>query len=263
MNGSWADLLADSGTAITDPYQIGALNPLRYRGYYYDTDTQLYYLQSRYYDPEVSRFINADAYASTGQGIVGYNMFAYCNNNPICWKDPTGEWTFNVSLSASVVAFLFGVSGSVGLSVDSDWNFGIQASYALPNYINNDRTYIYGLATAGLGVSAQVTSNDTIYDLEGEGLSAGASAGAGFYGGADLIFDSPSFHEDGKINGMQATMGYGWGLDAHAMQTQTRTLWSTGKKHSGRNPTWLTVPCISKPNSCGRVDRWMNIRMVK
>ena len=89
----WGKVLSvanGSGTAITDPYQVGALNPLRYRGYYYDTDTQLYYLQSRYYDPEVSRFIKADAYASTGQGIVGYNMFAYCNNDPINYVDIGG-----------------------------------------------------------------------------------------------------------------------------------------------------------------------------
>ena len=68
----------------------GAINPIRYRGYYYDTDSQLYYLQSRYYDPELGRFLNADAFASTGQGIIGCNMFAYCNNNPVNYIDPAG-----------------------------------------------------------------------------------------------------------------------------------------------------------------------------
>ena len=56
-------------------------NPFRYRGYYYDTDLDMYYLQSRYYDPNTCRFINADGYVSTSQGLTGYNMFAYCNNN--------------------------------------------------------------------------------------------------------------------------------------------------------------------------------------
>ena len=50
----------------------------------------MYYLQSRYYDPVVCRFINADGLASTGQGFVGYNMFAYCNSNPPNHCDPTG-----------------------------------------------------------------------------------------------------------------------------------------------------------------------------
>ena len=52
----------------------------------------MYYLQSRYYDPQIGRFINADSYASTGQGFVGYNMFAYCGNDPICNTDPSGTY---------------------------------------------------------------------------------------------------------------------------------------------------------------------------
>lgn len=66
-------------------------NPLRYRGYYYDAETGWYYLQSRYYDPALGRFLNADSYASTGQGFLGYNMFAYCNNTPVCSADPMGS----------------------------------------------------------------------------------------------------------------------------------------------------------------------------
>ena len=78
--------------SITGPMAstLGAQNPIRYRGYYYDTETGLYYLQSRYYDPVVGRFINGDGYVSTGQGILGHNMFAYCGNNPISRKDHTG-----------------------------------------------------------------------------------------------------------------------------------------------------------------------------
>ena len=62
---------------------LGKDNPLRYRGYVYDEETKLYYLQSRYYDPAIGRFINADAFPSTGQGLSGNNMFAYCGNNPV------------------------------------------------------------------------------------------------------------------------------------------------------------------------------------
>lgn len=60
-------------------------------GDWLDQELGLYYLRSRYYDPEVCRFINADAFVSTGQGILGYNMFAYCGNNPINSNDPTGN----------------------------------------------------------------------------------------------------------------------------------------------------------------------------
>ena len=99
--GDVTGLVSASGTrVVTYTYDawgnplattLGAQNPLRYRGYVYDTETGLYYLQSRYYNPAWGRFINADAYASTGQGIIGNNMFAYCGNNPVICADYCGE----------------------------------------------------------------------------------------------------------------------------------------------------------------------------
>ena len=82
------------GNIITATGTMAEANPLRYRGYYYDRDTGFYYLNSRYYDPKIGRFINADSYVSTGQGIVGYNMFAYCGNNPVNKSDPMGDVSF-------------------------------------------------------------------------------------------------------------------------------------------------------------------------
>ena len=91
---AWGEVLSvtnASGNAITAPGHLANLNPIRYRGYYYDTETGFYYLQSRYYDPTMHRFINADSYTSTGQGILGYNMFAYCNNDPVVFADHNGK----------------------------------------------------------------------------------------------------------------------------------------------------------------------------
>ena len=86
---------------------IGAqYNPFRYRGYYYDTDLGMYYLQSRYYDAKICRFINADGYVSTGQGLTGYNMFAYCGNNPVNRVDPNGEGWIGVIVLVAVLAFV-------------------------------------------------------------------------------------------------------------------------------------------------------------
>ena len=79
------------GNIISATGELAEDNPLRYRGYIYDSECDLYYLQSRYYDPSIGRFLNGDAYASTGQGILGYNMFAYCMNNPIGHADATGH----------------------------------------------------------------------------------------------------------------------------------------------------------------------------
>ena len=82
-------------------------NPFRYRGYYYDVETGLYYLNSRYYDPQVGRFLNGDVCVSTGQGLLGHNMFAYCNNDPVNKVDAGGffwETIFDVvSLAVSIV----------------------------------------------------------------------------------------------------------------------------------------------------------------
>ena len=64
----WGKITSSTGT-------MASVNPLRYRGYYFDSETGFYYLMSRYYDPEIGRFINADALASTGQDIIGFNMF--------------------------------------------------------------------------------------------------------------------------------------------------------------------------------------------
>ena len=79
---------------------MAAINPLRYRGYYYDTETRFYYLNSRYYDPEIGRFINADNQIQTGSDLNGMNMFTYCGNNPVNRVDPTGEawWHWAIGL---------------------------------------------------------------------------------------------------------------------------------------------------------------------
>ena len=69
---------------------VAANNPFRYRGYYYDTETGLYYLQSRYYNPEWGRFLNADA--CLYNNLLGFNLYAYCVNKPTVYVDPTGEW---------------------------------------------------------------------------------------------------------------------------------------------------------------------------
>ena len=66
-------------------------NPFRYRGYYYDSELGFYYLNSRYYNPSTGRFINADEYINANKDIIGYNMFAYCSNNPIMYVDLSGN----------------------------------------------------------------------------------------------------------------------------------------------------------------------------
>jgi len=92
---AWGNRTVSGGTAITiDGYSIlmSNLNPFYYRGYYYDVETKFYYLQTRYYDPALGRFINPDTidYLEP-KNINGLNLYAYCNNNPVMNVDPTGH----------------------------------------------------------------------------------------------------------------------------------------------------------------------------
>ena len=84
---AWGKLLSTTGSLAST---VGAVNPFLYRGYYYDSETSLYYLNSRYYDPQIGRFISEDSAVSTGIGFLEHNMFAYCNNNSVRMIDTDG-----------------------------------------------------------------------------------------------------------------------------------------------------------------------------
>ena len=98
------------GKVITATGTMASTNPLRYRGYYYDAETKLFFCYSRYYDPATGRFINADSCASTDQEILGSNMFAYCNNNPICYEDKQGD---SATVAGGICGAIFGFFGAV------------------------------------------------------------------------------------------------------------------------------------------------------
>ena len=90
---AWGDskVLSSDGRELTDETHIGNLNPYRYRGYYYDVETGLYYLKTRYYDPQTCRFVTIDDLQYLDpETINGLNLYAYCANNPILYVDPNG-----------------------------------------------------------------------------------------------------------------------------------------------------------------------------
>jgi len=91
---------------------VGLYNPIRYRGYYYDTDTGFYYLQSRYYDPAIKRFISADDASLLGANgdFTSLNLYAYCGNNPVARSDDGGE-AWNIAIGAAIGAIAGGLLG--------------------------------------------------------------------------------------------------------------------------------------------------------
>jgi len=114
------------GNHISTVYSNGGgatgavFNPFRYRGYYYDYETCLYYLNSRYYDPASGRFINPDSasYIGADGTLIGYNLFAYCGNNPVILSDPTGHLPFFII--AGITLAIFG--GILGYITTDSWD---------------------------------------------------------------------------------------------------------------------------------------------
>ena len=114
---AWGKLLTSTG-------DLAEVNPIRYRGYYYDTETELYYLHSRYYDPEVCRFVNSDSfsYLCANNDFASVNLFVYCGNSPAMRADSAGNhWliSFGVGLATQYVGDVITnlVTGKTGIDV--------------------------------------------------------------------------------------------------------------------------------------------------
>ena len=127
---AWGKLLSvkdASGNSISNLTDVALLNPLRYRGYVYDEETGLYYLQSRYYDPTIGRFINADILFDTESGSpLSTNMFAYCENNCISGIDPKGTYYIK---NFNCYAYAFGINNRWMIPGQKD-----NCGYLMPTY---------------------------------------------------------------------------------------------------------------------------------
>ena len=157
----WGKIISSSGT-------LADINPLRYRGYYYDTETGFYYLQSRYYDPAIGRFINADSYASTdATGLLSTNMFAYCENDPVNKSDPDGE------VAHLAIGAVVGAIANVGFSYLNHMIAG--ESYGLKEAALDALSGAASgaLAASGVGLLGQVIGN-------------GLTSGVAYFARADI-----------------------------------------------------------------------------
>ena len=120
---SWGKLISikdNNGSIITETSHIGYINPFRYRSYYYDNETKLYYLNSRYYNPEWGRFISADIYLDTEQDVNSSNMYAYTGNNPTSRIDVEGEFWFQIAGAAIGGLISLAANGISNLSQGKD-----------------------------------------------------------------------------------------------------------------------------------------------
>ena len=131
---------------------IGNLNPYRYRGYYFDVETGLYYLVSRYYAPSLCRFISRDSFEyANPDAINGINLYAYCNDNPVMNVDPTGtawwHWLIGVAIVAAlVVATVVSAGGATAgaIAIVSAVNGAVAVGASLT-------TTVFAFAAVGAG----------------------------------------------------------------------------------------------------------------
>ena len=197
--GDWGECTVDS---TSTNLALANLNPLRYRGYYYDNETGYYYLQSRYYDPSICRFVNSDIaeISQMSKDIpVGNNLFAYCNNDPVNNSDPTGKISikfigFGIQICVSIGRVVAGLE-YIFYKKDSKWNTALFAFLGgSTNFKNVTKAYnkiLYGIKSIRTGFSFKKllslpsisvsgfvilgNKNVSIYDYEGWFTTLGAS----------------------------------------------------------------------------------------
>ncbi|MDE5868413.1 MAG: hypothetical protein K2H02_05660, partial [Anaeroplasmataceae bacterium] len=160
---AWGNIIREERPNFNEPF--AKINPIRYRSYYYDIETKLYYLQTRYYNPEIGAFISPDStdYLDAKK-ISGLNLYTYCYNNPVMYYDPTGH-------SAIIVGLIIGAI--VGAAIGG----AVAYSYASQN--GKEGWELFGFTILGI--------------FGGALLGATIGAGLGYIWGATLPLSIPTF----------------------------------------------------------------------
>ena len=191
-------VLDENGKEDTSLTSIGHLNPFRYRGYYFDEESGLYYLNSRYYDPETGRFISPDVLSildETKGQINGLNLYMYCNDNPIMYVDPSGyilesivNWFKNNWIKLAIGTTIL-ILGAVVTALTAGTGVGFIAAFG--------SALLTSIKSVGISMAISTIISTTIGGLTGgfngamqgfvDGLVDGFMWGAIFAGGAQIL----------------------------------------------------------------------------
>lgn len=193
---AWGNILSTTGSMADS---LGYTNPLRYRGYFYDTETGLYYVSSRYYNPGIGRFINTDDVDLLGINgdFASLNLFAYCGNNPVSREDTNGECWISVGIMAVgglIGAAISAVSSAVtqkALTGTVNWkSVGVAAATGFvsgaiaASPLGLAGQVIAGGVTGGLSYAADCLVNNKAMKLDEAIVSVGMGAISGRIGGS-------------------------------------------------------------------------------
>ena len=204
-------------TSDTTNYDVATANPIRYRGYYYDDNTNLYYLNARYYSPELRRFISPDDTAYLDPEMPnGLNLYCYCNNDPVNYADPSGH----LSIAAILIGIAIGVTiGFAGTAIADYTDDGqvFNNSVSWENYAAN--MFVAGLIgglTGGIGSSTFTINLPTLTlattSLGTTTLVSGTStiavSGTSVLAGAGVLGSVLSFARIGKSGGYRIDHHY-------------------------------------------------------
>ena len=196
-------------TSDTTKYDVATANPIRYRGYYYDANTNLYYLNARYYSPELRRFISPDDTAYLDPETPnGLNLYVYCNNDPVNYADPSGHMPKWLSTTLKIIGGVTIIAGCVVGSIFTGGTLSVALAGAA-----------IGAAAGGIGagISTAVSGGD-IHDFSNSflmGTAVGAISGAvaasplrvGAQIGINAVLGAANYYGTQKLSGGDVTLG--------------------------------------------------------
>ena len=190
---AWGNILSTTGTMASS---LGLNNPLRYRGYVYDRETGLYYLQSRYYNPTIGRFISADSadiLTATPMGLTDKNLFAYCDNNPIIRADNGGDF-WHIVVGSVVGALMGGFFKVVSNAIEGNSLTDGLATAMLAGAASG------ALAATGVGIVGIIAGNAGISMAENATNQVIENKGFNNFDIGDMLID-------GVIGGVSGAIG--------------------------------------------------------
>ena len=242
----------DAWGNVTTTYSNGGAstgavnNPFKYRGYYHDSETGFYYLNSRYYDPVICRFLNADGYVSTGQGLTGYNMFAYCGNNPVSRLDKNGygwsDFWKKAKLKAEMIlsSIINKFEECIGIVVSTESKSVVESySGLLGGYESGGYTSAaFGERDENLIVEIEMESNNEVCSLNPQMVFQFNNASGEVYVGTDIKGITLGVSKNGVSIELQL------GLSKIAVEAKQGVI-RNGKEVGGYQNVYINpIPCF-------------------